>query len=236
MQMLLTLFAFLVTLLGQGIAQDVTIQPCASGCVTGVFNNAAAMGCGQNDNLCVCTKATDYSDGIRDCVNEACANQDAAAQLPLAQSYGVAQCQSASSAAGLLPSATASAEAAPSVSAESVESVPVSADGTIVPSAPTSQATQASQPTQQAAASASVSASSTTAPETTSAPTSSPTSAVQTEAVSADSISDGVLSAAAASESTSSTTSAVVESSTASADVSVSLVSPYQIISLLTFL
>ncbi|KAI0880684.1 uncharacterized protein GGS22DRAFT_81950 [Annulohypoxylon maeteangense] len=96
MKMLFAVVALVPLLLGQGGAQ---ILPCAAGCVSGVFANAANMGCAMNDILCVCGKSTDFSDGIRDCVNQACPAADVAAQLPLAQSAGTDQCKTASAAA-----------------------------------------------------------------------------------------------------------------------------------------
>ncbi|KAI2602580.1 hypothetical protein GGR54DRAFT_496999 [Hypoxylon sp. NC1633] len=107
MMMLFGIAAFLVVpFLGQGNAQDTGIKPCASGCVNGVFLNANSMGCAVDDRLCVCGKTVDFTNGIRDCVNQTCQNEDAADQIPLAQSMGADQCQSASSAAGLLSTPT----------------------------------------------------------------------------------------------------------------------------------
>ncbi|KAI1455581.1 hypothetical protein F4805DRAFT_265848 [Annulohypoxylon moriforme] len=102
MKMFFAVVAFVPLLLGQGSAQ---ILPCAAGCVSGVFANAASMGCAMNDMLCVCGKSTDFTDGIRDCVNQACPAADVAAQLPLAQSAGTDQCKTASAAAAT-PTAT----------------------------------------------------------------------------------------------------------------------------------
>lgn len=50
------------------------------------------MGCALNDRLCVCGKTTAFTDGIRDCVNQVC-GAEAAAQLPLAQTWGTTECQ-----------------------------------------------------------------------------------------------------------------------------------------------
>ncbi|KAI1136281.1 hypothetical protein F5Y05DRAFT_415471 [Hypoxylon sp. FL0543] len=182
----------ILALLGQGIAQDTTgIKPCASGCVSGVFANANSMGCALNDLVCVCGKNLDFTDGIRDCVNQACPAEDRAAQLPIAQSYGADQCKAASSSAGLLPSATP----APT---------------------PASVASQPTQPTEQAAASTPSTAATEASVEATASPvpTSSPASPTAAEP------SDSAFSAASVDSSVSSSTSAVVESSPAPAPTS----------------
>ncbi|KAI1770619.1 hypothetical protein F4818DRAFT_446033 [Hypoxylon cercidicola] len=114
MKMLIIAGAFLVAFLGQGSAQDTGLNACASGCVNGVFLNAESMGCAMNDRVCVCGHTADFTDGIRDCINQVCGS-DAATQLPIAQSYGSDQCKAASSAAGLLPTATPTASSSPSL-------------------------------------------------------------------------------------------------------------------------
>lgn len=47
----------------------------------------------MNDLVCVCGKTEQFTDGIRDCVLEACKDEDPNAQLPLAQSMGTDQCK-----------------------------------------------------------------------------------------------------------------------------------------------
>ncbi|KAI0155391.1 hypothetical protein GGR52DRAFT_577341 [Hypoxylon sp. FL1284] len=111
MKMLFVAGAFLAALVSQGSAQG--LNACASGCVNGVFVNSGSMGCAINDRLCVCGKSADFDAGIRDCINQGC-KDDAAAQLPLAQSFGADQCKTASSAAGLLPAATPATSPSPS--------------------------------------------------------------------------------------------------------------------------
>ncbi|KAI0108042.1 hypothetical protein F4814DRAFT_43295 [Daldinia grandis] len=127
--MFIAVFTSLALFLGQGLAQDAGLLPCASGCVNGVFANSASMGCDMNDRLCVCGKGADFSDGIRDCINQACPSDVAAAQISIAQGYGNNECQAASSAAGALPSptpapSTPTSSAKPQPTEQTVESVP----------------------------------------------------------------------------------------------------------------
>ncbi|KAI1442631.1 hypothetical protein F5Y02DRAFT_242987 [Annulohypoxylon stygium] len=102
--------ALVPLLVGQGSAQ---LLPCAAGCVSGVLANAASIGCAMNDILCVCGKSTDFTDGIRDCVNQACPAADVAAQLPLAEAAGTDQCKTASAAAASSTAAPAESQATP---------------------------------------------------------------------------------------------------------------------------
>ncbi|OTB14963.1 hypothetical protein K445DRAFT_318341 [Daldinia sp. EC12] len=51
------------------------------------------MGCALNDRLCVCGKSADFEAGIRDCINQACPPDVAAAQISIAQGYGTTECQ-----------------------------------------------------------------------------------------------------------------------------------------------
>ncbi|OTA70802.1 hypothetical protein K449DRAFT_393772 [Hypoxylon sp. EC38] len=122
MKMQFTVVAIL-GLLGLGIAQDTAgIKPCASGCVNGVFANGPNIGCAANDLVCVCGKTTAFTDGIHDCVMNACPPQDRDSQLPLAQSSGADQCKAASSSAGLLSSATPAPATSAATTPASVES------------------------------------------------------------------------------------------------------------------
>ncbi|KAI1104386.1 hypothetical protein F4804DRAFT_332399 [Jackrogersella minutella] len=146
MKMLLAIVTFVTLFLGQGIAQDAAgILPCAAGCVSGVFANAPNMGCALNDILCVCGKTTDFSDGIRDCVNQACPAADVAAQLPIAQASGTQQCQAASSTAGLpTPAPTSPAPAPVTSSAQSQETQPTQQAAASSPSTTAAAATESS--------------------------------------------------------------------------------------------
>ncbi|XXH03279.1 hypothetical protein Hte_009677 [Hypoxylon texense] len=130
MKMQIVLGASLVVLLGQGSAQDTGLNACASGCVNGVFLNAESMGCAMNDRVCVCGNTVDFTDGIRDCINQVCGS-DAATQLPIAQSYGADQCKAASSSAGLLPAATpTSSPVSPAQPTQPTEQAPASTSST----------------------------------------------------------------------------------------------------------
>ncbi|KAI4863535.1 hypothetical protein F4820DRAFT_449904 [Hypoxylon rubiginosum] len=130
MKMQFIVGAFFVALLGQGSAQDTGLNACASGCVNGVFVNAASMGCAMDDRLCVCGNTVDFTDGIRDCVNQVCGS-DADTQLPIAQSFGADQCKAASSSAGLLPTATpASSSPSPAQPTQPTEQAPAGTPST----------------------------------------------------------------------------------------------------------
>ncbi|KAI1372608.1 hypothetical protein F4677DRAFT_249214 [Hypoxylon crocopeplum] len=144
MKMLLTVIACLA-LLGQGIAQDTGIKACAYGCVNGVFLNGVSMGCAMNDRVCVCGKTTDFTDGIRDCVNQVCENEDPASQVPLAQAFGADQCQAASSAAGLLPTPTPTPQpSAPEPTQQAPATTPAVAETTAASSLDAASATDQS--------------------------------------------------------------------------------------------
>ncbi|KAI1761962.1 hypothetical protein GGR53DRAFT_448381 [Hypoxylon sp. FL1150] len=192
MKVSITVGVFFVALLGQGSAQDTGLNACASGCVNGVFLNAPSMNCAMDDRVCVCNNTTDFTDGIRDCINQVCGS-DAATQLPLAQSYGADQCTSASSAAGLLPAATpASGSASTTSPAVPTEQAPAStattaaAETNATPSpnpGPTSSTVAASS----AAVTAVAAASTTTAAS--SAASTSPESSVATSSLLSSSVS-----------------------------------------------
>ncbi|KAI2467986.1 hypothetical protein F4781DRAFT_432830 [Annulohypoxylon bovei var. microspora] len=191
MKMFFAVIAFVTLLLGQGSAQD-AILPCAAGCVSGVFANAASMGCAMNDILCVCGKSTDFTDGIRDCVNQACPAADVAAQLPLAQSSGTEQCKTASAAA---------------------TSTPTAAQSQVIP--PTQQAA-ASSPSTTATETPAEATSGTSGTTATSISTSSPVSTPGAETT------EAALSVASTDSSATSTTSAVDQSATDSASSTMS--------------
>ncbi|KAI8964278.1 hypothetical protein F5Y11DRAFT_101192 [Daldinia sp. FL1419] len=138
----ITIFTFLALFLGQGLAQDAGLLPCASGCVTGVFANTAGMGCAMNDRLCVCGNSAGFSDGIRDCINQACPSNVAAAQISIAQGYGNTECQAASSAAAAQSSPTP----APSPPASSAKPQPTGPVAESVASATTAEAVKTPEP------------------------------------------------------------------------------------------
>ncbi|KAI6086849.1 hypothetical protein F4821DRAFT_122885 [Hypoxylon rubiginosum] len=217
MKVSITVGAFLVALLGQGIAQDTGINACASGCVNGVFVNAPSMNCALDDRVCVCNNTTDFTDGIRDCVNQACGS-DAAAQLPLAQAYGADQCKSASSAAGLLPAATpapssasVASPAVPTEQAPANTATTTAAETTATP-VPTSSAVAVSS----AAVTAAAAGTTTTAASSAALPT--PESSVATSSPASSPVSSPISSAAAASSSSSSLSSDSASTTVGDAD------------------
>lgn len=110
----------------------------------------------MDDRLCVCGNTVDFTDGIRDCVNQVCGS-DADTQLPIAQSFGADQCKgkqvganlasffqegignyqltknvvAASSSAGLLPTATpASSSPSPAQPTQPTEQAPAGTPST----------------------------------------------------------------------------------------------------------
>ncbi|KAI1404227.1 hypothetical protein F4819DRAFT_148841 [Hypoxylon fuscum] len=185
---IVTVASVVALFVGQGAAQG--LDACASGCVNGVFLNAVGIGCTDNDRLCVCGKTAEFSDGIRDCVNQVCGG-DAAAQLPLAQTYGTGQCESASSAAGLLPT-------------------PVP---TTSPSPAPAQPTEATVPTQVAASAAPPSPTAETSAETT------PTPVASSNAVSSDVTSDALTAVAATTDPATSASATAIESAATESSV-----------------
>ncbi|KAI0906632.1 hypothetical protein F4823DRAFT_69232 [Ustulina deusta] len=98
----------LVTILGLVSAQDTTPSVCSTGCVNGVFVNAANLGCASGDTLCVCGKTDSFHDGIRDCITQACAADGPDAQIPLAETYANAICASAAASSQPPPAPTSS--------------------------------------------------------------------------------------------------------------------------------
>ncbi|KAI1091214.1 hypothetical protein F5B19DRAFT_281831 [Rostrohypoxylon terebratum] len=138
--------ALVPLLVGQGNAQ---LLPCAAGCVNGVLANAASVGCAMNDILCVCGKSTDFTDGIRDCVNQACPAADVAAQQPLAQAAGTDQCKSASAAAAPSTAAPAESQATPLTQQAAASSPTNTATEATSEAAPGTAATSISTPTAQ---------------------------------------------------------------------------------------
>ncbi|TGJ82372.1 hypothetical protein E0Z10_g6385 [Xylaria hypoxylon] len=133
----------LVTILGLVSAQDTTPSVCSTGCVNGVFVNAAGMGCANGDTLCVCGKTDSFYGGIRDCVSQACAPDGPDAQIPLAEAYANEICANAvaSSAPPPPPAPTSSTAPAPSEAEPTVTEAPVT---TSTPAASTSTATPVS--------------------------------------------------------------------------------------------
>ncbi|KAI3322613.1 hypothetical protein HD806DRAFT_132774 [Xylariaceae sp. AK1471] len=102
-----------VTILGSVSAQDTPPSTCATGCVNGVFVNAANIGCANGDTLCVCSKVESFHDGIRDCISAACPADVPEQQIPLADAYGDSICASASSTAISMTSTATITDAAP---------------------------------------------------------------------------------------------------------------------------
>ncbi|KAI1204431.1 uncharacterized protein F4807DRAFT_333422 [Annulohypoxylon truncatum] len=189
MKMFFAAIAFVPLLMGQGSAQ---ILPCAAGCVSGVFSNAAGMGCAMNDILCVCGKSTDFTDGIRDCVNQACPAADVAAQLPLAQSAGTDQCKTASAAAATSTATPAQSQVTP----------------------PTQQAAASSPSSTGTEASAETATPGTTATSVSTTPISTPTAQTTEAAVSVASTDSSATSATSAADQSSPDSAASTMSST----------------------
>ncbi|KAI1428698.1 hypothetical protein F5Y12DRAFT_683754 [Xylaria sp. FL1777] len=101
----------LVTILSLVGAQDTTPSVCSTGCVNGVFVNAANLGCANGDTLCVCGKTDSFRDGIRDCIIQACPADGPDAQIPLADAYADAICASAAASSSTPPPAPTSSTA-----------------------------------------------------------------------------------------------------------------------------
>ncbi|KAH9995698.1 hypothetical protein F4779DRAFT_196982 [Xylariaceae sp. FL0662B] len=199
--LLLVFTSLLILFLGQARTQDV--GPCAVGCVDGVFANSVNLGCAAGDQLCLCAKTAEMADGIRDCVNSACAN-DAAAQEPLAQAYGSNQCKAASSKAGLLPAATPTANPSPPAAEPTT----------------TGESPPATTPTTAAAETAKASPSPSPEPTTTPSPSPSPSSASPTQAVAAVSPSTSDTTSEATSPASASTEASSIAGSSTSSSVS----------------
>ncbi|KAI1079830.1 hypothetical protein F5B20DRAFT_154188 [Whalleya microplaca] len=205
--MLLPVFtSLLILFLGQVRSEDVA--PCAVGCVDGVFANSINLGCAAGDQLCLCAKTTDMTDGIRDCVNSACGS-DAAAQAPLAQTYGSNQCQAASSKAGLLAAATPTPTPSPATAQEQAATTPTTA------AAETAEASPSPSPSPSADASPSPSPSPATQAVAAASPSTSDATAEATSPTSASaSTSDAASTTAAAGSSSSSSVSAYITAGT----------------------
>ncbi|KAI8623109.1 hypothetical protein F5Y19DRAFT_403526 [Xylariaceae sp. FL1651] len=134
MKLLQAIVTLAIVFLGAVGAQGNPTAPstCASGCVNGVFVNAANIGCANGDTLCVCGKTDSFHDGIRDCITAACAADVPDIQIPLADAYGDSLCASASSTATPpSPATTNPATAQPSdptvIETASVTSLPTTA-------------------------------------------------------------------------------------------------------------
>ncbi|KAI0534088.1 hypothetical protein GGR58DRAFT_79530 [Xylaria digitata] len=134
----------LVAILGLVSAQDTTPSVCSTGCVNGVFVNAAGMGCANGDTLCVCSKPDSFYDGIRDCITQACAADGPDAQIPLAEAYANKICASAASTP--LPAPTSSTAPEPSeVVPTTTEAAPVTTSAAASTSTPVSSTESSSQ-------------------------------------------------------------------------------------------
>ncbi|KAI1112697.1 hypothetical protein F5Y14DRAFT_253135 [Nemania sp. NC0429] len=184
--------AIAIAALGLVHAQDSSTTPsvCATGCVTGVFANAANIGCANGDILCVCGKTDSLQGGIRDCITGACPADGPDVQFPLAVAYGNDICAKAA-AASAAPVTPASSTTAPAPSSQTTEATSSSAPPaavsatTPVPSPEsTSQSTTTSTTVTTSASSSASSSTSTTAsvsssatPASLSSTTSGPTSA-----------------------------------------------------------
>ncbi|KAI1160745.1 hypothetical protein F5B18DRAFT_490402 [Nemania serpens] len=178
--------AVVLAALGLVNAQDPSTTPsiCATGCVTGVFANAANIGCANGDTLCVCNKPDSFQGGIRDCITGACPSDGPDVQFPLAVAYGNDICAkaaaaSAASAAPAIPTSSAAASTSePTPTEVASSSTPAAAVSTTTPvSSPesTSQSTTISTTVTSTTASSPVSSStSTTAPVSSSATSASP--------------------------------------------------------------
>ncbi|KAI0872172.1 hypothetical protein GGS24DRAFT_25015 [Hypoxylon argillaceum] len=134
--------AVAIVAMGLVSAQDNPTAPsaCAASCVSGVFSNAASVGCANGDTLCVCGKTESLQDGIRDCIDAACPNDVPGVQIPLAIAYGNQICaQEAAS----ISSTESLPTLSPSTAAAASTTVPASTSTTApVPSVePTSQST-----------------------------------------------------------------------------------------------
>ncbi|KAI0426335.1 hypothetical protein F5Y09DRAFT_345794 [Xylaria sp. FL1042] len=114
----------LVAILGLASVQGATLSACSAGCVSGVFQGAAQIGCANGDRLCVCGKTDSFKDGIRDCITGACAADGPDTQIPLAQAYGDQVCASVAAGSDPPPPPTASSPALASPESTTTEAAP----------------------------------------------------------------------------------------------------------------
>ncbi|KAI0410982.1 hypothetical protein F5X98DRAFT_368433 [Xylaria grammica] len=114
----------LVAILGLVSAQGTTPSVCATGCVTGVFANAAGTGCANGDTLCVCGKTDSFRDGIRDCIAQACAADGPDAQIPLAEAYADSVCAAEPTSTEAAPVTTTTAVDSTTIPVSSAEPSP----------------------------------------------------------------------------------------------------------------
>ncbi|KAH8646670.1 hypothetical protein BX600DRAFT_154431 [Xylariales sp. PMI_506] len=80
-------------LLGQACSQS-DISACSAGCVDSVFGDPSLLGCGSTDLACVCAAGTSFTDGIRDCITQACglSGTDLTDQINDAEASGQSRC------------------------------------------------------------------------------------------------------------------------------------------------
>ncbi|KAI1185108.1 hypothetical protein F5B17DRAFT_47107 [Nemania serpens] len=134
--------AMIIAALGLVDAQDSSATPsvCATGCVNGVFANAANIGCPNGDTLCICGKTDSFQGGIRDCITGACPADGPDVQIPLAVAYGNNICAGAAAASAASAIPTSSTAAPPS------ESTHTEAASSSVPAAAVSMTTPVPSP------------------------------------------------------------------------------------------
>ncbi|KAI1203274.1 hypothetical protein F5X97DRAFT_127767 [Nemania serpens] len=130
--------AMVIAALGLVSAQDSSTTPsiCATGCVTGVFANAANIGCPNGDTLCVCNKPDSLQGGIRDCIAGACPADGPDVQFPLAVAYGnniCAQAVAESAAPATPTTSTAAPPPEPTPTEAASSSAPAAAVSTTTP-------------------------------------------------------------------------------------------------------
>ncbi|GAP85747.2 putative cfem domain protein [Rosellinia necatrix] len=216
---ILAITAFAI--LGLVSAQDNPTTPsvCAVGCVSGVFSNAASIGCSNGDTACVCNNTGPFHDGIRDCIVQACAADGPDAQIPLAVAYGNQVCADANA----LPPPTSSAAPPPDPTPTEAASTTDAPSSTIpVPSAEITSAVITSERTIASTVESAVVSSSVTDSGSTIAPAPSSTdsatvseSSMPTASASTSTSSSSTISSNSAPTATSSTSTATTGLSTA---------------------
>ncbi|KAJ1331936.1 cell wall integrity and stress response component [Microdochium nivale] len=169
--MIVPIYAVFAGLLVSRAMSQVALSACAAGCVNGVLADASKVGCGVGDTACVCSSIGAVTNGIRDCVAQACA-AEGADQITLAETSAKDRCAavqapSASTTAPAAEPTTAPPAGAVSTSQSTTEAI--SATSTISTTSTTStSATVESTPT-------AVGSSSTTSAATSESPTSATT-------------------------------------------------------------
>ncbi|KAH7030725.1 uncharacterized protein B0I36DRAFT_113256 [Microdochium trichocladiopsis] len=193
--MIIPLYAAIAGLLIGQVVSQAALSPCAAGCVDGVLADVSKMGCAVGDTACVCSYVGDVTNGVRDCVAQACA-AEGAEQVTLAENSAKDRCAAVQ--APPAPTTTPAPEAATTSPAEAATTSPAE---TASPSPASTEASSQSAPT-----TAATESTTTTAEPTSASAESTPTSSTTVETSSSASAETAASTSATATGTTSSAT------------------------------